>query len=194
MNARMEAPVVELPWWLDYVNALAWAGTSLALLVAAYFFWRTYTLRRRSVRRSGQWDSLAGAIDQALNAREYLQLQIRMLMLVHLARHHEFWLGDAQLFGHVNAVLAGRIVAGELCSDSAFSPEIIAGPTAFEGEAVAQPVPGAQEKRRRQEGQSSLGVIRVEVLQQEVPYRSQEERMLLKLSNELQRILSRSQH
>lgn len=194
MNPRMEAPVVELPWWLDYVNALAWVGTLLALLVAANFFWRTHTLRRRSERRSGQWDSLASAIDQALNARECHQLKIRMLMLVHLARQHEFRFGNVQLLGDVNAVLARRIVAGELCSGSASSPEIVTGPTAVEEDADSQSVPGAQEKRWRQEGQGSLGVVRVEVLQQEVPYRSQKERELLKLSNELQHILRRSQH
>ncbi|MEX5298212.1 hypothetical protein RCG67_05480 [Kocuria sp. CPCC 205292] len=186
--------MVELPWWLDYVNALAWAGTSLALLAAAYFFWRTHTLRRRSEMRSGQWASLVRAIDHVLDAQECHQLQIRMLLLVHLARQHKFWFGDAQVLAEVNAVLARRIVAGELCSDSASSFEVVTGSTAFEGEGVARSVPGAQEKRWRQEGQGSLGVMCVEVLQQKVPYRSQEERVLLELSNELQRILSHSQH
>lgn len=194
MNAQMEASVVEPPWWLDYVNALAWAGTSLALLVAAYFVWRTHTLRRRSERRSGQWDSLASAIDQALDARECHQLQTRMLMLVHLARQYEFWFGDVQLLGDVNAVLARRIVAGELCSDSASSPETVAGPTAYEGEGAVRPVPGAQEKRRGRQERDSLGVIHVDALQREVRYRSQEERLMLELSNELQHILSRPQH
>lgn len=53
MKAQMDPPLVELPWWLDYVNALALAGTSLALLVAAYFFCRTHMLRRRAEMRSG---------------------------------------------------------------------------------------------------------------------------------------------
>ncbi|MUN62883.1 hypothetical protein GMA12_06965 [Kocuria sediminis] len=194
MNVQMEALVIQWPWWLDYVNALAWVGSSLALVVAAYFLWRTHTLRRRSDMRSGQWESLARAIDQALDAQECHQLQIRMLMLVQLARQHEFWFGDVQLLGDVNDVLARRIVAGELCSDSASSSEIVVGPPAVDGEAVARPLAGAQEELWKQEEQSSLGVIRVEVLQQEVPYRSQQERELLKLSNELQHILRRSQH
>ncbi len=194
MNPRMDPPVVELPWWLDYLNALAWTGTSLALLVAVYFFWRTHLLRRRSEMRSEQWESLARAIDQVLDARACRQLQIRMLILVHLARQHEFWFGDVQLLADVNAVFARRIVARELCSDSASSPEAVAGPTAFEEEGVTPPVPGAQAQRWGQEGQRSLGVIRVEALEREVPYRSQEERVLLELSNELQHILSDPKH
>ncbi|MEX5300619.1 hypothetical protein [Kocuria sabuli] len=190
----MEAPVIELPWWLDYVNALAWAGTCLALLVAAYFFWRTHMLRRRSEMRSEQWESLARAIDQALDARECHQLNIRMLILVHLTRLHEFRFGDDQLLADVNAVLARRIVAGKLCSADASGPEVVAGPMAFEGEGGARPVPGVQEKRRGQEGHGALGVIHVDALQREVRYRSQEERVLLELSNELQHILSRPQH
>ena len=114
MKAQMDPPLVELPWWLDYVNALAWAGTCLALLVAAYFFWCTYMLRRQSEMHSEQWESLARAIDQALDARECHQLQIKMLILVHLVRQHEFRFGDAQLLADVNAVLARRIVAGDL--------------------------------------------------------------------------------
>lgn len=194
MNVQMEAPVIELPWWLDYVNALAWAGTCLALFVAAYFFWRTHMLRRRSEMRSGQWESLARAIDQALDARECNQLQIRMLILVHLARQHEFRFGDAQLLADVNAVLARRIVGGELRSGSVPTPEVIAGFAAFEGEGGARPVPGVQEKRWGREDQGSLGVIYVEALQREVRYRPQEERVLLELSNELQHILSRLKH
>ncbi|MFF0944149.1 hypothetical protein ACFYE2_07960 [Kocuria sp. CPCC 205300] len=194
MKAQMDPPVVELPWWLDSLNALAWAGTSLALLVAAYFFWRTHMLRRRAEMRSGQWEALAKAIDQALDAREGHQLQIKMLILVHLARQHEFRFGDAQLLADVNAALARRIVAGNLCSDSSSSPEVVAGSTAFEGEGGARPDSGVQEKRGGRQSMNSLGVIRVEALQQEAPYRSQEERVLLEVSNELQHILSRPQH
>lgn len=194
MNVQMEAPVIELPWWLDYVNALSWVGTSLALVVAAYFFWRTHTLRRRSEMRSGQWESLARAIDQALDAQECHQLQIKMLILVHLARQHEFRLGDAQLLADVNAVLGRRIVAGELRSDNASSFEVVTGSTAFEGQGVARPVPGAQEKQRGRQEQGSLGTMRVDALQREVPYSSEEERLLLELSNELQHILRRPQH
>lgn len=194
MISQTETSVVELPWWLDYVNALAWVGTSLALLVAAYFFWRTHMLRRRTEMRSEQWESLARAIDAALDVRKCHQLQIRMLILVHLARHHEFRFGDAQLLADVNAVLARRIVAGELCSGSAPNPEVIAGPTAFEEEGGGRPDSGGQETRRRWQDQVALGVIRVEALQQEVPYDSEEERALLELSNELQHILGRQQH
>ncbi|MEX5255067.1 hypothetical protein [Kocuria arenosa] len=195
MNSRMDAAVVvELPWWLDYVNALAWVGTSLALLVAAYFFWRTHLLGRRSEMRSEQWESLARAIDAALDARDCHQLQIRMLILVHLARQHQFRFGDAQLLADVNAVLVRRIVAGEMCSDSAWSPKFVAGSTAFEREGSARPDSGGQETRRRWQDQVALGVIRVEALQQEVPYDSEEERVLLELSNELQHILDRQQH
>ncbi|KUG55491.1 hypothetical protein AVL61_04990 [Kocuria rosea subsp. polaris] len=186
----MDPPVVELPWWLEYLNALAWAGTSLALLVAAYFFWRTHMLRRRAERRSGQWESLATAIDQTLDARECHQLQIKMLILVHLVRQHEFRFGDAQLLADVNAVLARRIIAGDLCSDDSSSPEVVAGSTAFEG-GGARSDSGVQEKRCGRQGMDPLGVIRVEALQREVPYSSQEERMLLELSNGLQHILSR---
>lgn len=193
MNALMGTLFVELPWWLEYLTALAWTGTSLALLVAAYFFSRTHTLRRRTEMRSGQWESLAKSIDQVLDARECHQLQIRMLILVHLARQHEFWFGDAQLLADVNAVLARRIVAGELFSENALSPEVVAGYTTFE-EGGARPDFGDQEKRQGQEVQNSLGVIRVEALQREVPYSSQEERLLLELSNQLEHILSRQQH
>lgn len=191
MKARMDPPAVELPWWLDYINALAWAGTSLALLVAAYFFWRTHMLRRRAEMRSGQWESLAKAIDQALDARECHQLQIKMLILVHLAGQHEFRLGDAHLLADVNAALARRIVAGELRSDDSSNPEVVAGSTAFEGEGGARPESGAQEEGWGRQGMDSPGVIRVEALQREVPYTSEEERVLLELSNRLQQILSR---
>lgn len=191
MKLRMEAAVVELPWWLDYLNVLAWAGTPLALLVAAYFFWRTHLLRRSSEMRSEQWESLVRAIDQALDAQECHQLQIRMLILVHLARQHEFWFGDAQLLADVNAVPAHRIVAGNLCSGIAPHPEVIAGPAAFEGEGSARPDSGVQKKRRGRQGQGSLGIIRVEALQRDVPYSSEAERVLLELSNELQHILDR---
>jgi hypothetical protein len=194
MNPRMDPPIVELPWWIDYLNALAWVGTCLALLVAAYFFWRTYMLRRRSEMRSKQWKSLARAIDAALDARDCHQLQIRMLILVHLARQHEFRFGDTLLLADVNAVLARRIVAEELCSEDASSPEVVAGHTAVEGEGNARPDFGGQETRRRWQDQGALGVIRVEALQQEVPYDSEEERVLLELSNELQHILDRQQH
>lgn len=194
MNPRMDPPVVELPWWIDYLNALAWVGTCLALLVAAYFFWRTHVLRRRSEMRSEQWESLARAIDAALDARDCHQLQIRMLIVVHLARQHEFWFGDAQLLADVNAVLARRIVAGELCSEHESSPEIVAGHTAVEGEGRARPDSGGQKTRRRWQYQIALGVIQVEALQQEVPYDAEEERVLLELSNELQHILDRQQH
>ena len=165
MNIRMDPPVVELLWWLDYLNVLAWAGTSLALMAAAYFFWRTHTLRRRSERRVRQWELLARAIDQALDARECHQLQIKMLILVHLARQHEFRFGDNQLLADVNAVLARRIVAEDLCSDHAPDPEVVAGSSAIEGEGSARSVPDVQEKRRGRRGHNPLGTMRVEVLQ-----------------------------
>ncbi|MCD1144439.1 hypothetical protein LQU92_04175 [Kocuria sp. LUK] len=190
----METLVVELPWWLEYLTALAWTGTSLALMVAAYFFCRTHTLRQRSKIRSGQWESLAKSIDQTLDARDCHQLQIKMLSLVHLAKQHKFWFGDAQLLAGVNAVLARRIVAGKLCSKHALNPEVVAGSTALEGEGGARQDSGGQEQLQGQEGQDSLGVIRVEALQREVPYSSREERQLLELSNELEHILSRQQH
>ena len=191
MNIRMDPPVVELLWWLDYLNVLAWAGTSLALMAAAYFFWRTHTLRRRSERRARQWESLARAIDQALDARECHQLQIKMLILVHLARQHEFRFGDNQLLADVNAVLARRIVAEDLCSDHASGPDVVAGSLVVEGERSERSVPGVQEKRRGRQGHNSLGTMRVEALRQEVPYSFEEERVLLELSNELQHVLSR---
>ncbi|PBB07190.1 hypothetical protein CKW39_14705 [Kocuria sp. WRN011] len=190
----MEAAVVELQWWLDYLNVLAWVGTPLALLVATCFFWRTHMLRRRSEMRSKQWGALARAIDQALDAQECHVLQAKMLILVHLARQHEFWFGDAQLLADVNAVLARRIVAGQLRSDNASSSGVVAGSTAFEGEGGVRPDPGVQEKRWGQEGHELLGVVRVDALQREVPYSSVEERVLLELSNKLQHILIRSQH
>jgi len=117
-----------------------------------------------------------------------------MLIVVHLARQHEFWFGDAQLLADVNAVLARRIVAGELCSEHESSPEIVAGHTAVEGEGRARPDSGGQKTRRRWQDQIALGVIQVEALQQEVPYDAEEERVLLELSNELQHILDRQQH
>ncbi|WP_336650532.1 hypothetical protein [Kocuria rosea] len=190
----MDPSVVELPWWLEYLNVLTWAGTCLALLVAAYFFWRTHILRRRAERRSEQWESLAKAIDQALDARESHQLQTKMLILVHLARQHEFRFGDAQLLADVNAVLARRIVAWDLCSDDSSSPEVVAGSAGFEGEGGARPESGVQETRRGRQGMDSLGVIRLEALQREVPYSSEEERVLFELSNRLQHILSRQRY
>jgi hypothetical protein len=194
MNVRMDDPVVKLPLWLDYLNALAPAGTVLALLIAAYYFWRAYLLDRRTEMHPGQWKSLVKAIDGALDARDVHQLQIKMLVLVYVASQHEFRFSDAQLLADVNAVLARRIVAGELHSGYASSPEDVTEPSASKGEGGARSVSGVQEKRRGWQGQGSLGVIRVEALQREVPYRSQEERVLLELSNKLQHILDRQQH
>jgi hypothetical protein len=194
MNVRMDDPVVGLPLWLDYLNALALAGTVLALLIAAYYFWRTHLLNRRTEMHSGQWKSLAKAIDEALDARSVPQLQIKMLVLVCVASQHEFRFSDAQLLADVNAVLVRRIVAGKLHSGHASSPEAVIGPTASEGEGGARPDSGVREKRRSRQDQGSLEVMRVEALQREVPYSSQEERVLLELSNKLQHILDRQQH
>lgn len=194
MNVWMDDPVIELPLWLDSLNALAPAGTALALLIAAYYFWRTHLLGRHTEMRSGQWGLLAKAIDGALDARGVHQLQIKMLVLVYVASQHEFRFSDAQLLADVNAVLARRTVAGELHSGHASSPEAVAGLTAPKRKGRARPVSGVQEKRRGRQGPDSLGVMRVEALQREVPYSTQEERQLLELSNELQHILGRPQH
>ncbi|MHC5557925.1 hypothetical protein ACYSMR_02855 [Kocuria sp. U4B] len=190
MNFRIDDPVVELPLWLDHLNALAPVGTVLALLVAAYYFWRTHLLDRHTETPPGQWDALAKAIDGALDARSVHHLQIKMLVLVYAASQHEFRFSDAQLLADVNAVLARRIVAGELHSGHASSPEAVARLTASKREGRARPVSGVQEKRRGRQGPDSLGVMRVVTLRREVAYRSQEERLLLELSNELEHILT----